>query len=83
MIKCVHGFNYFGIRSTLINNNKIEESCWQCKADKTWEHVVKCTKTTAHKKDFIMDLVKKLLVIKQNKVSVNEIFDMLKDILNF
>ena len=39
MIKCVHGFNHFGIRSALINNNEIEESCPRCTADETWEHV--------------------------------------------
>ena len=45
--------------------------------------VIKCVKTIACRKDFITDLVKELLAVKQNKVSVNEIFDMLEDILNF
>ena len=35
LIKCVHGFNHFGIRSTLINNNEIEESCPRCSTDET------------------------------------------------
>ena len=30
-----------------------------------------------------MDLAKELLAVRQDKVSVNEIFDMIEDILNF
>ena len=83
IIKSAHEFNYFGSRSALINTNKIKESCLRCAADETWEHVTKCVKITVHREDFIMDLVKELLVVKQNKVSVTKIFDMLENILNF
>ena len=83
MIKCVYGFNHFGIRSTLINNNEIEESCPRCSTDETWEHVAKCVKTSEFCEDFITNLAKELLAVRQEKVSMNEIFDILKDILNF
>jgi len=83
LTKCVHGFNHFGIRSALINNNEIEESCPRCSTDETWEHVVKCVKTAEFRKEFITNLAKELLAVRQEKVSVNEIFDMLEDILNF
>ena len=36
-----------------------------------------------YRKDFITYLAKELLVVKQNIVLVNEIFDMLENILNF
>ena len=51
--------------------------------DETWEHVVKCVKTSEFREDFITNLENKLLVVRQEKVSVNKIFDILKDILNF
>ena len=27
MIKCVHGYNHFGLRDSLINNNMIDAHC--------------------------------------------------------
>ena len=51
--------------------------------DKTQEYIIKCIKTSKFRKDFITDLAKELLAVRQEKVSVNEIFDMLDDILNF
>ena len=51
--------------------------------DETQEYVIKCVKTSEFRKDFIPDLTKELLAVRQEKVSMNEIFDMLEDILSF
>jgi len=83
LIKCVHGFNHYGTRSVAINDNEFDESCPRCSETENWEHVVRCVKTVEFRKDFITDMAKELLSVKQNEVSANEIFDMLEDILNF
>ena len=83
LIKCVHGFNHFGTRSVAINKNEFDKSCPRCSKVENWEHVVRCVKTAEFRKDFITEMATELIAVKQNKVSVNEIFDMLGDILNY
>ena len=64
IIKCIHEFNLFGIRSVLINNNEIKESYPQYTGDETWEYIMKCIIITAYRKDFITDLAKELLAVQ-------------------
>jgi len=83
ILKCVAGYNHYGLRNALINNNQTEESCPRCNEVETWEHVVKCDNTVRFRKDFITDMTLEILAIDQNQVSVDEIFSMCEDILNF
>ena len=41
-LKCITGFNHYGVRNKLINNDTIDNTCPRCGALETWEHVVKC-----------------------------------------
>ena len=45
MIKCVHGYNHYGLRDALINNDMVEAHCLRCNRTETWDHVVKCQET--------------------------------------
>ena len=35
MIKCAHGFNHYGLREAMINNNIVEATCPRCKKIET------------------------------------------------
>ena len=80
MIKCTHGYNHCGLRDTLINKNMIEACCPRCQELESWDHAIKCEETISMRKEFIQELLKKLLKYK-NEIDVNEIMSFCEDIL--
>jgi hypothetical protein len=80
MVKCSHGFNHYGLRDSLINNNMTEEHCPRCNRLETWDHVIRCSTTIEMRKEFIKNLLMALLKEREN-VPVNEIMAMGEDIL--
>ena len=80
MIKCAYGYNHFGLRDSLINNNMIDAHCPRCQEIETWEHIVKCKETMNLRKEFMEKLLLKLLKNKA-KVNMNEIMSFCEDIL--
>ena len=55
--------------------------CPRCSEPETWDHVVKCSKTIEIRKEYILNLTKELLKIKDGQVETNEILDMVEDIM--
>jgi hypothetical protein len=80
MIKCSHGFNHYGLRDSLINKEMTEEYCPRCDMVETWDHVIRCAKTLAMRKEFIEKLLLAMLKDRDD-VSVNEIMAMCEDIV--
>ena len=56
-IKCAHGFNHYGLRHAMINDNLIEANCSRCNQVETWDHVVKCSETIEIRREFITELL--------------------------
>ena len=83
MIKCVHGYNHYGLRNSMINKNSTEETCPRCSQVKSWDHIIRCQKTAQFRKDFITNLMTDMIKINQNDVSPDEIFAMMENILIF
>jgi len=83
MMKCVHGYNHYGLRNSIINRNSTEETCPRCSQVESWDHIVRCEKTAQFRKDFITNLATEMIKEKQNDVSPEEIFSMIEDILIF
>ena len=80
MMKCAHGFNHYGLRDSLINNNMIDDSCPRCQEVETWDHVIKCKETIKLRKEFIQKILLELLKNRE-RVDVNEIMSFCEDIL--
>ena len=70
MIKCAHGHNHYGLREAMINNNMVEATCPRCEKVETWNHVIKCEKTIALRKQFIKELVIELARNKPKEVHI-------------
>ena len=83
IIKCTYGYNHYGLRDALLNNNMVEERCPRCNSIETWDHVVKCTSTIEIRRNFIQTLLGKLLKNKPESVEVNEIMAYCEDILRY
>ena len=83
IIACSHGFNHHGLRDSMINKNDKGDDCLRCSQTKTWDHVVKYTKTIEMRRDFIFNLTKDLLKGKESQIEASEALDMVEDIINF
>ena len=57
MMKCAHGYNHYGVREAMINNNMVDSMCPRCEQVETWDHVIKCKETRRLRKDFVEDLL--------------------------
>jgi len=57
IVKYAHGFNHFGLRDSMINNNMIEAYCSRFHSLETWDYVVKCDETIELRKKFIKTLL--------------------------
>ena len=57
-IKCAHGYNYHGQRSTKINNGLCAGKCPRCKGHEDWEHVILCAGTDNLKQEYLDELNK-------------------------
>ena len=40
MIKFAYGFNHYGLRDTIVNENIFQATCPRCGAVETWDHVI-------------------------------------------
>jgi len=83
MIKCVYGYNHYGLRNKLINQDSTDDTCPRCSEVETWEHIVTCQKTAQMRKEFITNLAKEMIHVDQNDVPLDDIFAMMEDILIF
>lgn len=80
IIKCAHGFNHYGVRESMFNDNMIDEQCPRCGTTETWDHAAQCTKTIEIRKTCIEKLLMELLK-NRDEVDVNEIMSFCEDIL--
>ena len=81
MIKCAHGFNHYGLREAMMNNNMVESTCPRCEKVETWDHVTKCQNTIELRKEFIKEIVIELARNKPKEVHIEEIMSFVEDIL--
>ena len=61
MIKCAHGFNHYGLREAMINNDMVESMCPRCEIVETWDHVIKCQNAIELRKEFMKEIVIELV----------------------
>jgi len=83
MIKCANGFNYYGLRHAMINNNMIEANCPRCNQVETWDHVVWCSDTVRLRREFITELLLELLAERNEEVSIDNIMAFGEDIVQY
>ena len=83
VIKCAHGFNHYGVRNAMINNNLTEKECPRCNAIETWDHVIRCPKVRNMQREFIAETAKELFKKNKGKISKDDMLDMLEDIVKF
>ena len=82
MIKYAHGYNHYGVRDSMFNDNMVEEYCLQCDAVETWDHVIKCSKTIDIRKKFMEKLLMEMLK-NRDEVEVDEIMSFCEYILRY
>ena len=78
MIKCAHGYNHYGLREAMINDCVVEAQCPRCEQVETWDHVIKCRETISLRKEFVKDLVVKLVQNKPEDVNVEAIMSFVE-----
>ena len=61
MIKCACGYNHYGLRDALTNNNMVEANHPWCNQTEIWDHVIRCSHTMHIRRDFIKELVEELV----------------------
>jgi len=83
MIKLAHGFNHYGLRDAMINDQMFDATCPRCEETETWDHVIKCRKTLQMRRQFIMKLVIELARNKSEEIHVEEIMSFVEDILRY
>lgn len=81
IIKCAHGFNHFGLRD-FINVNMVEACCLICDSAEMWDHTIKCNETIELRKEFIEQLLIKILKQKGD-ADANLIMSFCEDILRY
>ena len=82
MIKCAYGFNHYGVREAMFNENMVDDRCPRCEAVETWDHIIKCDKTIAMRKKFMETLLIEMLK-NRDEVEVDEIMSICEDILRY
>ena len=83
MIKFVHGFNHYGLRDAMVNEQMFEATCPRCESVETWEHIIKCQATIHLRRTFIRNLVVELARNKSDQIHVEEIMSFVEDILRY
>jgi len=84
MLKCMIGYNHYGVRHRKINQNLISVECLQCREIETWYHVVQCRALFNYNERFVREVAQKLqlrLRMKQQKAVVRNINNNLKSYL--
>jgi len=80
VIKCMHGYNHYGVRDALINGKTTGIDCPRCNHDETWEHVIKCKSVRHMQRQFLKELYQELTIVSDGKVNNETIMKMMKDI---
>ena len=83
MLKCASGYNHYGVRHALINDDMIEENCSRYNEIEIWENVIKYTDTKKMRKEFMTELLKEIIENKDREVEIEEIFEIIEDILRY
>ena len=83
VIKCAHGFNHYGLRHSMINNNLVEAHCLRCNQIETWDHAVKCHHTLELRKKFMKEMLIELIEVKKEDVDANDVMALGEDILRY
>ena len=83
MIKFSHGFNYYRLRETMINNNMVEATYPRCEKIETQNHVIKYKETITLRKEFIKELVVEVAKNKSDDLYVELIMLFIEDILRY
>jgi len=83
-LKCMIGYNHYGVRHRKINQNLISAVCLRCGEIETCYHVVQCRALSDYNKRFVREVVQKLqlgLRTEQQKAVVRNINNDLKSYL--
>ena len=76
-------FNQAFIHLRILAYFSEQSTCPRCSQAETWEHIIRCQKTTQFRKEFIVNLAKEMIQVNQNDVLPDEIFIIIEDILIF
>ena len=81
IIKCVHGYNQYGVRDAMINGRLTDMECPRCNEIETWDHVIKCRSVRHMQREFIKNLT--IDLVKENKARIDEekILNLIEDIV--
>jgi len=77
----MNGYNHYGVKNALINNNIINSECLRCSEAETWDHVIRYKETKNLRWKFVKELAIEIIKAKPSNVYVNDIFNMIEDIL--
>ena len=83
MLKCVYGYNHYGQRDAIINENMVEEICPRCEMRETWEHVIQCSENKKGRPMFVKDLIETLMKSKPKEVAEDDIISFVEDIMKY
>ena len=83
IIKCAYGFNHYGLRHSMINDNLIEENCPRCNQVETWDHIIQCNNMVRLRREFITEFLLELLVERNEEVSIDNIMAFGEDIVRY
>ena len=72
-IKYAHRFNYYRLRHIIINDNLTEAHCPRCNQIETQDHVIRCRETIQIRKEFITELLNKLVKANSDEVYIDTI----------
>ena len=85
-IKCMIGYNHYGKRHSIINQNIPSTRCPRCGEEETWSHVITCRTLADRNVSFVKEVQSELssqAITEQQKVAVQKITqDIEKFLLN-
>ena len=81
MIACSHGYNHYGIRNVIFNNNLTDVDCPRYNELEIQDYVIKYAKIRELQKEFIKDTTLETIKINKGKINEEEILDMIEDIV--
>ena len=67
----------------MMNNDLTEKEYLRCNAIETWNHVIRCPMVREMQKDFTTETAEQLFKKNWDKISEDEILEMLEDIVTF
>ena len=82
-LKSVAGYNHYGRRHSMINNQLIRDKCPRCNREKTWEHVIQCEGVNSIKEKYLETLLESIRKVKGHEQINQEIQWIITDIKNY